>query len=190
MPIRIGGHSPVVRPPPDPFKKPTFDMLIPDNLGRPATLADVTVKKGFDGLTPGQATDAVLKHLTTPLAAENKAFVTRQVGDVHKAFTMAVNNAFIAGSPNQKFIQTLISRDIAVVGSMTGSQPSLIRALLPDGKQHYFAKNQAGAFVEVAPPRFVVMEARIRLQPPGVAVSYPEWKCDALSGPTSTITEG
>lgn len=190
MPIRIGGVSPGIRPPKDPFTKPAFDVVVPDHLGRAPTLADVTVKKGFDGLSPQQATEVVLNHLKTPLAAQNNAFVTRQVGEVHKAFTMAVNNAFIAGSPNQKFIQTLISRDIAVVGSMTGSQPSLIRAMLPDAKQHYFAKNQAGAFVEVAPPRFVVMEARIRLQPPGVAVSYPNWACRALSGPTSTITEG
>jgi hypothetical protein len=181
----------VSRPPRDPFKPPAFEVVIPPNLGHKPTSQDVRVKKGFDGLTPSQVTSAVVSHLKSPLADINRTFVTAHIPQIHKAFTMAVNNLFVAGSPNKAFIDGVLARhDITVLGSMTSSQPAVIKATRPGiAAPLYYAKDARGEFVQVPEPRFVVMSAAIRRSPAGVAVTYPDWTCAALSGPTGSVTE-
>lgn len=198
MPIGIGGGSRPVRPgpvkpgpvKPIAFTPPRCELVVPDNLGRPPTLADVTVKAGFDGLAPAQAAQKVLASSTTPVAAQNTAFVLQTATDVHKAFTIAVNNAFIPGSPFAQLAAAHPNASFAILGTMSEVHPALVQMTVP-GQPPALYQPIPGGYEPVAKnPYQVVMKADLRRLPPGVRISYPAWSVPALSGQLGTVTEG
>lgn len=182
----IGG-----KPKPVKFNKPLANITLPPNLGRPPRASDLIITKGFDGKTPQQAVDAILSSLQTPLAAQNKAMVTQTANDRFRDFNTAMNNCFTPNSPNNTFLKSLGDKQISLVGTMSMSQPTAYKAVDPKtGDTKYYARDWSGNFAELSkPPQNVVMEARLRLDPPGLAMTYPKWSSPSLSGPLSTITE-
>ncbi|MBI5545973.1 MAG: hypothetical protein HY901_18945 [Deltaproteobacteria bacterium] len=171
------------------FTPPACDLKIPDNLGRPVTSLDVTVTKVFDGRTPQEALAMVRQHLRTPLHDSNVSFVDKTVIDHHKGFTIAVNNAFIAGSPSQKFAQQNPDAKFSIVGTMSAVHPTLVCLERPGQEPAYFKRGPAG-YEKLTPMRYpIIMKADIRSTPQGVRVSYPDWSAKVLSGPTCEIVE-
>lgn len=188
--------TPVVPVRPQPsngFVPPKCDLSIPDNLGRAPTSADVKVNAGFDGRSPAEAASMVLNASTTPVAAQNKAFVQQTATDVQKAFTIAVNNAFVAGSPFTKVLAAKYpGASFSVLGNMSEVSPVMIQVTLANKQQLLFQSQPGGTFAQVPKnPYKVVMQADLQFAPSqGVRVTYPKWSVPALSGPTATVTEG
>ena len=179
----------IVDPRPPKFATPKCIMTLPPNLGRPPTSKDLIIKKGFDGLTPDQGVAKIMGNLTSKLYGPNEAFVKQTASNAFRAFNVAMNNTIVPNSPNNAFVKSLGNQHVSLLATM--SEKTVYKAVNPaDGSTKYYAKDWTGNFEEMAkPPSFVVMEARIRVDPPGLVMKYPKWKHDGLSGPTSTITE-
>src|SRR5687767_214452 len=77
------------------YRRPEFHMIVAETQGRPPTSSDVRIRLGFDGRNPAQALEQVLENAASPIHPHNQSFVTRTVQANHKAFTIAVNNAFV-----------------------------------------------------------------------------------------------
>lgn len=175
------------------WMKPTYDISIPDNLGRPPRTTDVTIRKGFDGKTPDEVVATVKRNLKGALHPSNRALVERHVRENHRSFTIAVSNMFVAGSPPNRFVSQLALRNqVTVQMTMSAVQPVIIRALGPGATQpSYYGKGPNGDWVQIPAHKYaVVAEAQLRYRPePGLKLDYPLWATPALKGPLSTVEE-
>ena len=183
------------RPAPlDPIKysKPQAVIELPPGLNRPPKATDLIIKKGFDGLPAQRAVGNIVSKLTTPLAPQNKKLVEDTALRAHRDFNVALNNVFTAGSPNNKFLAQFAGQNVSVLGTMSSMQPVVYKV---EGKgtepAKYYARDWSGNFAELQkPPGQVVMEAKVRLSPPGLSMNYPQWTNKALGTyPLTTITE-
>jgi hypothetical protein len=183
--------KPIVDPRPPKFATPKANITLPPNLGRPPTTKDLIIKKGFDGKTQAQAVESIMKGLTSKLDPRNEKFVRETAAVRFRDFNVAMSNSFVPNSPNNSLLKNLGNQQLSLLGTMSSLQPAVYKAVNPQtGVTKYYAKDWTGNYGELPkPPVNVVMEARLRLDPPGLVMSYPKWKNGALSGPTSTITE-
>jgi hypothetical protein len=183
--------KPIVDPRPPKFAAPKANITLPPNLGRPPVARDLIIKKGFDGLTREQAVAKVLAGLGTKVAPQNATLAKETAGEAFRNFNVAMSNTFLPGSPNNVFLKSLGNQQLTLLGTMSSIQPTVYKAVNPaNGQTKYYARDWTGNFAELPkPPLNVVMEARLRLEPPGLVMSYPKWKNAALSGPLSTIVE-
>lgn len=192
-PAPISPSRPGWGPSTSPWMKPAYDISIPDHLGRPPRVTDVTIKKGFDGLSPDEVTGKVKKNLKGTLHPSNKTFVEKTIRENHRAFTMAISNMFVADSPPNRFVGLLAARNtVTVQGTMSSVNPVIIKAQAPgQAEPRYYAKGPGGDYVEIPAHKYpVVMESQIRFRPePSLTVNYPVWRTPALAGPITTITE-
>lgn len=182
----------IIAPPKPPqYIKPQYDLIIDNKPGVTPTVRDVTVKKGFDGLTPDEVVTKVLGLNQTPVHHSNQRFIERHIKEQHRAFTVGVSNAFVWGSPPNKVLASLGVNEFRALGTLQGSQPVVFEVRrLDQPNATYYAHNDEGKFAEVAPPtQPIVMEAAIRLKTAGVAITYPGWRAPVLSGPTVVIQE-
>lgn len=174
------------------FSPPQALIELPKGLNRPPKATDLIIKKGFDGLPPERAVGNIVSKLTTPLAPQNKKLVEDTALRTHRDFNVALNNVFTAGSPNNKFLAQFAGQNVSVLGTMSSMQPVVYKV---EGRgmepTRYFSRDWSGNFAEMQkPPGQVVMEAKVRLSPPGLSMSYPQWSNKALgSYPLTTITE-
>lgn len=196
MPIIGGGNRPLppvppVRPPVG-FLPPKCDLVVPDNLGHAPTLADVTVRAGFDGLAPAEVANRVLNSSSTKIAAQNTDFVKQTAIDVHKAFTIAVNNAFIAGSPFNKLAAGYPNASFSILGTMSEVHPAIVQVNVAGKPPLFFQPVPGGSYQQIPKnPYQVVMQADLRLgTSPGVRIGYPKWSVPALGGQLGSVTEG
>lgn len=173
------------------YKTPKFDVEIPDNLGRPPRSTDLIIRKGFDGLSPQEAAEKVAASLTNPLAPQNKSLVVETAVRAHRDFTVAINNVFIPGSPEARFAEQHADRGVSVLSCMGSDGVVYKVAAKGADPARYYTRNWAGGFSEMQkPPYQVVLEAKVRVSPPGIAVEYPKWSNTALgTWPLTTITE-
>lgn len=189
--------TPTIPATPAPFPTIAFKPLkpqieLPPNLGRPPKATDLIIKKGFDGLTPDRAVTRIRNKLTNTLAPENRKLVEDTARRAHRDFNVALNNVFTPGSPNNKFVQQFGNRQVSVLGTMSSLQPVVYKV---EGRgmepTRYYSRDWSGNFAEMQkPPGQVVMEAKVRLSPPGIAMDYPKWTNKALSAHQLTsITE-
>ncbi|MBX7114958.1 MAG: hypothetical protein K1X64_11580 [Myxococcaceae bacterium] len=191
-PPRLNRPPGIVQPPKPPlYTRPQYDVLIDSRPGVTPTLDDVTVRKGFDGLTPDEVVKKVLSLNQTPVHQSNRRFIERHIKEQHRAFTVGVSNAFVWGSPSNKVLAGLGVNEFKALGTLQGSQAVVFEVRRPDQiNATYYAFNDAGQFAQAAAPTMpIVMEAAIRLKPAGVAIDYPGWRAPVLSGPTVTIEE-
>jgi hypothetical protein len=188
-PVRPGWGPPTTSP----WMKPAYDIVIPDNLGRPPRTTDVTIKRGFDNRTPDEVVSLVKRNLKGGILQSNRAFVDRTIKENHRSFTIAVSNMFIAGSPPNRFIANLAMRNsVSVQMTMSSVNPVIISALAPGASTpRYFAKGPNGDYAEIPAHKYpVVAESRIRLKPePGLTMEYPLWAHPPLKGVITTIEE-
>lgn len=178
---------------PSKWVKPTYEIVIPDNLGRPPRVTDVIIKKGFDGRSPDQVVDLVKRNLQTPLHASNKSFVDKTIRDNHRAFTIAVSNMFVPNNEASNFASLQARRGtVTVLSTMSAINPVIVR-VQPNtgGAPQFFARGANGTYAPIPEPKYpVICEAKVRFRPePGLAMQYPKWSASVLSGPTATITE-
>lgn len=174
------------------FKPPKPNITLPPNLNRPPKATDLIIKRGFDGLTPDAAVKKIRAALTSPLAPQNAALVESTARERYRDLNVALNNVFTPNTPNRKFLEGLKPSTLRVIGTMSSLNP-VVYAVTTRGTPgvKYYSRDWSGNFAELPkPPGQVVMSAAIRLEPPGIAMTYPKWKNSALSGPTGTITEG
>lgn len=191
----VPGTTPTV-PTPGPmivFQPPKAVITLPPNLGRPPKATDLIIKRCFDGKTPTAAVNLIKKQLTGRVHANNKALVEQTARDRVRDFNVALNNVFAPNSPNNAFLTGLNAKAITVLGTMSSLTPVVYQ--VQQGKfdpPKYYSRDWSGNFVEMQkPPTQVVMAAQIRLNPPGLAMTYPEWTNKALASPQlTTITEG
>lgn len=173
------------------FKEPQAVIELP-RLNRPPKATDLIIKKGFDGKTPDEAVATVVSKLATPLAPGNKKLVEDTAMRANRDFNVALNNVFSPGSPNNKFVAQFAGRTVSVLGTMSSMQPVVYKV---EGRgmepTRFYARDWSGNFSEMQkPPTQVVMEAKVRLSPPGIAMNYPQWSNKSLATyPLSTITE-
>ncbi len=182
----------IIQPPKPPqYTRPQYDVLIKQRPGVTPTLRDITVRKGFDGLTPDEVVKKVLSLNQTPVHPSNQRFIEKHIEEQHRAFTVGVSNALVWGSPSNKVLGALGVNEFRALGTLQGSQAVVFEVRRPDQiNASYYGLNAAGKFAEVAAPtQPIVMEAAIRLKPAGVAINYPGWRAPVLSGPTSNIEE-
>jgi hypothetical protein len=197
--IPVPTNPPVVvqpapwRPGGTPWMKPAYDITIPDNLGRAPRTTDVTIKAGFDGRSPDQVVDLVRGNLTNALLPANQRLVDQSIRDNHKAFTMAVSNMFVAGSPPNRFVTNLLQNStVTVQMTLSSVQPVIIQAKGPGTPGlSWYGKGPNGDWVQIPKPKYaVVAQSQVRLSPaPGLTMEYKKWSLPALAGPLSTITE-
>lgn len=183
------GPGPVV--PPVPFKAPKAIITLPPNLGRPPKATDLIITKGFDGLSPDRAVTRIRNKLTNTLAPQNKKLVEDTARRAHRDFNVALNNVFTPGSPNNKFVAQFAGRQVSVLGTMSSMNPVVYKVA---GKgiepTRYYARDWSGGFAEMGrPPTQVVMEAKLRLTPPGLVMEYPAWTNKALSSKQLTTIQ-
>lgn len=182
----------VIRPPQPPaYQKPLYDITIEAKPGAAPRTTDVTVNKGFDGLTPDEAAAKVKSQLQTSLYPRNERFLLEHTRSIHRDFTVGVSNVFVWNSPPNNFLSRLGVNEFKVLGTMRGSQPVVYEVRLPNqANPTHYARNAQGQYVVVPAPQVpVVMEAFVRLKPAGVAIGYPGWHAPVLSGETANITE-
>lgn len=174
------------------FQPPQAVIELPKGLNRPPKATDLIITKGFDGLPPQRAVGNIVSKLTSPLAPQNKKLVEDTALRAHRDFNVALNNVFTAGSPNNKFLAQFAGQNVSVLGTMSSMQPVVYKV---EGRgmepTRYFSRDWSGNFAELQkPPGQVVMEAKVRLSPPGLSMSYPQWSNKALGTyPLTTITE-
>jgi hypothetical protein len=168
------------------------NITLPPKLGRPPTAADLIIKRTFDGITPLAAAKLIKAALTGRVAAENKPLVDTTVDARVRDMQVALNNVFTKGTPNRQFLESQQPAHIAVLGSLSSSNPIVYKVTKPGNDEpKYFTKSWGGGFVEMPkPPIQVVMEGRISLDPPMLRMTYPAWTNKALAGKLTTITEG
>ncbi len=189
--IGNGPHPPPVIRHPKRLPEPTPDIRLPPNLGRPPTANDLIINRTFDGLTPQAAADKVKSSFHGTVAPQNQNLVDTTVAARVRDMQVALNNVFTAGTPNRKFLESKLPADLAVLGSMSGSNPVVYQVTQPGKKPQYFTKDWSGNFTELAkPPIQVVMQGKLTLDPVGLQMSYPEWANKGLAGNLTTITEG
>lgn len=174
------------------YKAPKALIELPPNLGRPPKATDLIIKKGFDGMTPDRAVTRIRNTLTNKLHPNNKKLVEDTARRAFRDFNVALNNVFAPGSPNNKFVAQFAGRNVSVLGTMSSLNPVVYKV---EGRgaepARYFSRDWSGNFAEMQkPPTQVVMEAKVRLTPPGLAMEYPKWTNKALAAAQlTTITE-
>lgn len=187
----VDDFTPTVRPGlPRGFTSPRVHLDIPKNLGRPPNSDDIQVVRGFDGLTPGEAVAKIAANLGDPVHSSNRAFVDDTIRSSHKAFTVAVNNAFIPGSPvHNRFHQ--MRSPVAIVGTMSAVHPTLIEVRHQPDKPTYYTRDGAN-LQRIDDMRYpIILRADLLWQPaPGVRVTHPQWRAPVLSDVTGTVIEG
>lgn len=193
--LNVGPFGPEPPGPPKPgpaFKSPAPNITLPPNLNRPPKATDLIIKKGFDGLTPDAAVRKIRSALTSKLAPQNVALVENTARERYRDFNVALNNAFTPNTPNRKFLEGQGPGRIFVLGTMSSLNPVVYGVSTPGAPgMKYYSRDWSGSFSELPkPPGQVVMSAQLRLDPPGIAMTYPKWTNNALSGPTGTVTEG
>ncbi len=165
-------------------------ITLPPKLGRPPTTADLIIKRTFDGLTPAAAAKEITRRHNGPIAAQNKTLVATTVDARVRDMQVALNNVFTKGTPNRQFLDSHQPAAITVIGSLAASSAIVYQVTKPNQEPRYFTRAWGnGGFVETTPPKQVVMEARLSLDPPALRMAYPEWKNKALAGQITTITE-
>ncbi|MGI5860899.1 MAG: hypothetical protein ACOX6T_02460 [Myxococcales bacterium] len=185
-----GPTDPGIRPPAVKFVEPRFELYFPDNLGRRPTSADIKVRKGLDGRSPEQMLEVVLGKSTGRIHESNKRLVESTILDVHKAFTIGVNNAFCQGSPLQRLAQQYPGANITLLGTLSAITPTVVKIEQPGKEPLYFQRGGTGFLQMGKQPYQVIMQAALRLSPPGVQLGYPAWGQANLAGPTSFVIEG
>lgn len=165
------------------FDFPAPRLTVPENLGRPPTSNDVTVEAGHDGISPDEAYVVSRGRATHVVAAENERFLKQTFVETHKAFTIALNNLFVASSPTRAFFAGLGADAITVVGNLSAVDP--VSVLVEKGGQTtMYRKGASSTYVPSTGPRYaVVMRARVQLEPVGVRVFYPAWSAPQLASP-------
>lgn len=159
------------------------------------TIDDVTITAGVDGNSTSVALATVRSKMTTKLAAQNSAFVDKTILDTHKAFTIAVSNVYVAGSPPNKLISPggdLAGAEISVLGVMSAVHPTVIMAKKPGERvSRFFVPAGGGAYEELkSMPYAVIMKARLQNGAQGgIRVSYQRWGNQSLGEQLTTITE-
>lgn len=184
----VGGR---VDPLPKPLPAPTPNITLPPRLNRPPTTNDLIIKRTFDGLTPDQASRKITGAFKGTIAAQNQNLVTTTVNQRVRDMQVALNNVFTPNTPNRQFLESQLPAKLAVIGSMSGSNPVVYEVTKQGQPPKYFTKSWSGAFVEMPkPPIQVVMKGEFTLEPRGLRMTYPSWKNAALAGQITTITEG
>lgn len=162
------------------FDAPAFRLVVPDNLGRPPTHADVIVEAGFDGRTPDEVVKLVRGRITNTVYESNERFVAETIRENHKAFTLAINNMYVEGSPHLTFAHALAADSLTMLGTMSGINRTILEAK-KGGVTTYYARGASGGYepMPTAPKYPVIMRARLKLPSrrvqPGVRVFYPAW---------------
>jgi hypothetical protein len=169
-----------LRPPRDPFQPPSYEIEVRNGVTRPGP-NDVTVKKGFDGLTPEQAAAAVRSHLKSPIDPSKEALLKNQIIQQHKTFTLAVSNAFIPGSPLHNFINDNQPESVKVHGTLSATNPVVIEMKMPGEEPRFYKPNGHGGYDRAEAPKQVILEAGVRLNPAGVAMRYPDFTAPQLA---------
>jgi hypothetical protein len=183
-----------VRPGPLPtvkFADPQPHITLPPGLRRPPKATDLIITKGFDGKTPDEAVAAVVSKLASPLAPQNKKLVEDTARAAYRDFNVALNNVFTPGSPNARFVSQFGDRPVSLLGTMGIDGPVYKVEGRGAEPTRFYARDWAGNFREMSkPPMQVVMEARLRLTPPGLVMNYPAWTNKSLaSWPLTVIDE-
>ncbi len=170
------------------FQDPACDLSLPPRLGRPPTTRDLIIKKTWDGKTPQQAAKTIRDHLMkVKVWPGNEQIVTTMIDARVRDLAVALNNVFTPKTPNRQFIDGLKPTKVEVLASTTAI---VYRLTDKNNVQKCYTRDWSGRYVEMsAPPKFVVMSAELRLTPPGLKMSYPDWSAPALAGPLTTITE-
>lgn len=193
-----GSTAPLPPAPPGPpaptevikYAAPTPNISLPPNLGRPPTAKDLVIKRTFDGLTPEAARDTIVQNCKTKVAPENQKLVSTTAADRVRDMQTALNNVFTENTPNRRFLESFgKDAQVAVLGTMSSMNPITYEVKLPRQEPQYFQRDWSGRFNPVKRPPLVVMEAKVRLNPMGIAMQYPAWQNKPLSGPLTTITE-
>lgn len=177
-------------------EKPGFDeprsarLAVEREMAHPKE-SDITVEAGFDGLAPDAVVPLVRGRLTNVVHGQNESFVAKTIRDNHKAFTIAAWNLLSPGSPPAEFARRLRADKLTLLGTMSTVKPTILMAERGE-RTAFFARGEDGAYAQLREePKYpVIMRARIRLEPVGVRVHYPDWSAPVLAGPTSTVTEG
>ncbi|MEW5741707.1 MAG: hypothetical protein AB1938_22500 [Myxococcota bacterium] len=190
----LPGVTPTVPSPAPPtilYKPPKATIELPPGLNRPPRATDLIIKKGFDGLSPDRAVTRIRNKLTNTLAPQNRKLVEDTARRAHRDFNVALNNVFTPGSPNHRFLSQFAGRQVSVLGTMSTLNPVVYkvegRGLEPT---RFYSRDFSGNFAELQrPPTQVVIEAKVRLTPPGVAVEFPAWTNKALSQKQLTTIE-
>jgi hypothetical protein len=172
-------------------------IVVPPNLGRPPTSADVSIEAGFDGKSPDEVAVIVRGRLTNTVDNTNESFVKRTIAENHKTFTLAANNFFVGTSPHAIFARALGADRLTLVGTMSSVNPTILVAEKA-GVTQYYTRGASGRYESIPTPKYpVIMRARIRVQTflpndpgPGIRITYPAWSAKVLTGPTTTIIEG
>ncbi len=186
-----GPVAPPAPPAPDvpiTYVQPTPHITLP-KLSRPPTTRDLIIKRTFDGRTPEAARDTIVANCKTKLAQQNVGFVTQFAADRVRDMQAALNNVFTKGTPDRTFLEAQ-GKDatIGVLASMTDSARITYEVSKPNQKPLYYRKDWTGRFNQVERPSFVVMDAKVRLDPMGIDMRYPTWAHPGLTGPTMTVT--
>lgn len=170
------------------------EIDFPENLGRPLTMDDITVKKGFDGKSPEEVAKIVRASFEGALQSSYESFIRERTLDVHKRWTLVIANAFAKDFPAATFVQTVASEGTAVFMVATPrGEIFLVTSHPEDGDQWYLAKGNsfepmavAAGFKPFTPP---IARAELRMNPPGIRIEYPKWRWAPLAK-IATIEEG
>lgn len=170
---------------------PSFRLEYPDGLRRPPTVDDLTVLWGLDNRTPDEVVALVRTNLSGPLHPENRGFIDRSVRIAHRAFTVAVNNAFTPNTPFQTFKgQFPADARFELLGTLAMLHPTLVRVKVPgEAEPQIYELTPAGYQRLSKVPYPVIMETPLSFHPALVAPSYPSWSMAALSQPLTVVTE-
>lgn len=177
--------------------KPNLALLqIPDNIPRP-TSNDVQIYRGYDGRKPDEALAIVRSKLGNAIDASNERFFRDTVLASHKSFTIGLGNFFAAGSPTQTFLGNFpFGTKFTLLGTMSALRPTILKAEGSFGTIYYQKASAGGTFayepLEASvknadgTPRYpIIMTSKIRREPAGVYVEYPQWKASVLTSPVS-----
>lgn len=179
------------------FVAPTFEMSIPDNLGRPPTSNDVIIKKGFDGRSVDQFVDVVRGQFKPSASGKkldpaNDRLVRDTLSNTFKAFTIGVNNAYNPKSPISQLAARYPGAKLTVLGTMSQVNPYVVRIDRLNQPPLLFTKSASGFTPIATNPYQVVVQAEIQTMPTnGIRMGYPVWQAKNLEAPAgATITEG
>lgn len=183
--VRRARSRAIIDPRPPRYAEPKAQVTLPPNLGRPPKASDLVIKRGFDGKTPDQAVDTIRRRLTSPVLPTREEFLLATARERHRDFTVALNNVFTPGSPNEVFLKSLGNVQITVLGQMSLVTPIVYKAVNPaSGETKHYTRDWTGNFAPLTEPLLsVVMEARVRIDPPGLIMKYPSWSNRGLSHP-------
>lgn len=171
---------------------PTFRMEFPDGLRRAPRLDDITIQWGLDNRTPDEVAKLVRSNFSGAVHQQNEGFIERSVPKTHRAFTVAVNNAFTPNSPFQAFrAQLPPDAEFTMLGTLAADlHPTLVRVKFPQEAEPRLYELTPDGYQQRSNVSYpIIMETPLQFDPDRVAPSYPSWTMAQLATPLTTVFE-